>query len=98
MIKLLTVVLLTVTCMAGQALPVCPAVSEDDARSILGASARRTQDPSGCEWQDHSARAAIYLLRGPAVLIVDIDGFEAGGADGHLPQVRDLVRKLASKL
>lgn len=147
MIKLLAIVLLTIACLAGQAVPVCSAVSEDDARSILGPSAKRSKDPSGCQWEDPGhkkqmnvvrvgvasmferaradsaktgtskaetglggpafsaipsahggARAAIYLLKDSAVLIVDIDGFGAGGAEEHLPQVRDLVRKLASKL
>jgi hypothetical protein len=147
MIRLLAVVLLTIAGLAGQAVPVCSAVSEEDARSILGLSAKRTNDPSGCQWQevghkkqfnvaivgvasmferaraasakkgtskaetglggtafsaipsaDKGARAAIYLLKGSAVLVVDIEGFEPGGAEVHLPQVRDLVRKLAGKL
>ena len=147
MTKVLVVVLLTVASLAGEAVPICSAVSEDDARSILGPSAKRTKDPSGCVWDQgghnpkmnvvtvgvasmfesaradsarkgttkdepglggtafstvpsatHGGRAAIYLLKGPAILIVDIEGFGPGGAEGHLPQVRDLVRKLAPKL
>ena len=147
MIKILVVVLLTTPCLAGQAVPVCSAVSEDDARSILGPSAKRTKDPSACQWDEgghgkqmnvarvgvasmfetargssarkgvskeesglggaafstipsahKGGRAAIYLLKGQAVLVVDIDGFGPGGAESHLPQVRDLVRKLATKL
>jgi hypothetical protein len=147
MIKLLAIVLLTITCLAGQAVPICSAVTVDDARMVLGPSAKRTNDPSGCGWADpdrkggmsvmrvgtsaafesyraHSARegktqaenglggtafssipsahkggrAAIYLLKGSAILVVDIDGFPAGGAEERLPQMRDLVRKLAPKL
>ncbi len=147
MIKLLSGVLLTVACFAGEAVPVCSAVTVDDARTLLGPSAKRTNDPSGCAWQDagrkkgmnvarigvasmferarvasatkgktqaedglggtafatipssdHGGRAAIYLLKGSAVLVVDIEGFPAGGAEERLPQMRDLVRKLAPKL
>jgi hypothetical protein len=147
MIRLLTVVLLTVACLAGQAVPICSAVTQDDARTILGPSPKRTNDPSGCAWMDgdrkkemnvgrigvasmferaragsaakgktqaedglggtafstipsadHGGRAAIYLLKGSAVLVVDISGFPAGGAEERLPQMRDLVRKLAPKL
>jgi len=147
MIKLLSVVLLTAGCLAAEAVPVCFAVTEADARALIGPSAKRTKDPSGCEWADagskkrmnvlrvgtsaafesyraHSAsegktqaenglggiafssvpsahqggRAAIYLVKGPAILVVDIDGFAAGGAEAQLPQVRDLVRKLVPKL
>jgi catechol 2,3-dioxygenase-like lactoylglutathione lyase family enzyme len=145
--KLLPVVLLTVGCLAGQAVPVCSAVSEDDARTLLGPSAKRTNDPSGCEWAeaghkkqlnvvrigvasmferaraasaakgtvqpenglggtafstipsaDHGGRAALYLLKGDGVLVVDISGFPAGGAEERLPQMRDLARKLVPKL
>jgi hypothetical protein len=147
MIKLLSVALVTVACLTGQAVPVCSAVTEDDARTLIGPTAKRTNDPSGCQWADagakkkmnvarvgssaafesyraHSAtegktqnenglggtafssiptahqggRAAIYLAKGPSILVVDIDGFAAGGAEERLPQVRDLVRKLAPKL
>lgn len=147
MIKLLSGVLLTVACLAGQAVPICSVVTVDDARTLLGPTAKRTNDPSGCGWVDadrkkqinvmrvgtsaafesyraHSARegktqaenglggtafstvpsahqggrAAIYLLKGSAILVVDIDGFAPGGAEERLPQMRDLVRKLAPKL
>lgn len=133
---------------AEAAVPVCMAVSEGDARAILGPSAKRTKDPSGCGWQtaDHpmkqmnvarvgvaamfeiaredgtrkgatkvetglggaafstipsahkGARASICMLKDGAVLVVDIDGFEPGGAESHLPQVRNLVRKLGPGL
>ena len=147
MIKLFSVALLTAASLAGQAVPICSAVTVDDARALLGPTAKRTNDPSGCVWVDadrkkqmnvarvgssaafesfraHSARegktqaenglggtafssmssthkggrAAIYLLKGPAILVVDIDGFAPGGAEERLPQVRDLVRKLAPRL
>jgi len=145
MIRLLTVVLLTVSGLAGQAVPVCMAVTVDDARSIIGPSAKRSKDPSGCEWMagekqlnvvrigvasmferartgsaekgkvqtenglggtafsaiptsDHGGRAAIYVLKGDGVLVVDISGFPSGGAEQQLPQVRDLARKLLPRL
>jgi hypothetical protein len=147
MIKVLSVVLLTIACLAGQAVPVCSAVTEGDARTLIGPSAKRSNDPSGCEWADagrkkqlnvlrigvasmferaragsaakgkvqtetglggpsfstipsadHGGRAAIYLLKGDGVLVVDISGFPAGGAEELLPQMRDLARKLAPKL
>ena len=147
MIKLLAGVLLTVACLAGEAVPVCSAVTADEARTVLGPSAKRTNDPSGCVWEDadhkknmnvvrvgvatmferarassatkgktqaenglggtafstipsagHGGRAAIYLLKESAILIVDIDGFPAGGAEDRLPQMRELARKLALKL
>jgi hypothetical protein len=143
MIKLLSGVWLTVACLAGQAVPICSVVTVDDARTLLGPTAKRTNDPSGCGWVDadrkkemnvmrvgtsaafesyraHSAREgktqaenglggtafstvpsahhAIYLLKGSAILVVDISGFAPGGAEERLPQVRDLVRKLAPKL
>lgn len=138
------VVLLTIATAAGQAVRVCMAVSESDAKTILGASAKRTKDPSGCEWEaadsrsrrmnvariavasmferarqdsikegvtkdetglggaafstiptsQKGARAAIYMLKDSILLVVDIEGFGPGGAEAHLPQVRDLVRKL----
>jgi uncharacterized protein (DUF1501 family) len=146
MIKLLAVVLLTIASLAGQ-VPVCMAVSEDDARTLLGATAKRTKDPSGCGWEDSGykkqmsvarvgvagmfegaransvqkgptkdenglggtafstipsahkgTQASIYLVKGPAVLIVTIEGFESGDAAQYLPQMRDLVRKLVPKL
>jgi uncharacterized protein (DUF1501 family) len=146
MIKLSAIVLLAITSLAAQ-VPVCMAVSEDDAKSLLGATAKRTKDPSGCGWEDsghkkqlnvarigvatmfeaaradsvqkgptkderslggtafstipsmhRGTEAAIYLVKGPAMLIVTIDGFESGDAAQHLPQMRDLVRKLVPKL
>jgi hypothetical protein len=145
MIKFLSVAVLTVASLAAEAVPVCLAVTEDDARSLIGSSAKRTKDPSACGWvngqkqlnvarvgtpapfesfrahsaqegktqtesglggaafssipsADHGSRAAIYLVKGPAILVIDIDGFEPGRAEEHLPQVRDLVRKLVPKL
>ena len=142
--RILGMVLAMAAGVAGAGVPICMAVSDDDARAILGASAKRTKDPSGCAWEaaaDHKkqmnvvrvgvasmfeiarresekkgatkvenglggpafssvpsanqgARAAIYMLKDPAVLIVDIEGFGPGGAEARLVQVRDLVRKL----
>ena len=146
MIKLLAAVLLTASSLAAQ-VPVCMAVSEEDARTLLGTTAKRMRDPSGCGWEDSEhkkelnvarigvaamfdvaraesvkkgptkdedglggtafstistghkgSRAEIYLVKGSAVLIVTINGFESGDAAQHLPQMRDLVRKLVSKL
>jgi hypothetical protein len=146
MIKLLAVLLLTITSLAGQ-VPVCMAVNEVDARTLLGATAKRTKDPSGCGWEDsghkkkfnvarvgvaaiydaaradsvekgptkdeiglggrafssipsshNGTEACIYLVNGPAILILTIDGFESGDAAQYLPQMRDLVRKLVPKL
>jgi hypothetical protein len=147
MIKILSLALLTVAGLSAQAVPVCSAVSEDDARALIGASAKRTKDPSGCQWAEaggkkqlnvarvgtaapfesfrthsveegktqtenglggiafssipsahHGSRAAIYLVKGSAILVVDIDGFAPGGAEQQLPQVRELVRKLVARL
>lgn len=147
MIKILIVGLASFACLKAQAVPVCMAVTDADAQAILGASAKRSKDPSGCQWadagrkkqmnvvligvasmyeaaradsarkgktqaesglggtafstvpsDDHGGRAAIYLLKGSAVLVVDIEGFATGGAEAQLPQVRDLVRKLVPKL
>jgi len=39
------------TAAAGASVPVCMAVSEDDAKTILGPAARRMKDPSGCVWE-----------------------------------------------
>ena len=147
MIKILPVALLTVAGLAAQAVPVCSAVTEDDARALIGPSAKRTNDPSTCGWAEsggkkqlnvgrvgtaapfesfrahsveegktqtenglggtafssipaefHGGRAAIYLVKGPAILVVDIGGFAPGGAEQQLPHVRELVRKLVPKL
>ena len=147
MMRLLSILLLTVARLAGEAVPICMVVTEEDARAIIGPTAKRTKDRSGCQWADagskkelnvarigvagmfeqaragtakkgktqdenglggaafatipsagNGGRAAIYLLKGPAVLVVDINGFPAGGAEERLPQVRNLVRKLALKL
>ena len=146
MIKILAVVLSTIASLAGQ-VPVCMAVSEDDARILLGPTASRTKDRSGCGWEDSGQKkklivarigvaamyegahadsvqkgttkdenglggtafsfipaahkgtqAFIYLVKGPAVLILKIDDFESGEAAQYLPQMRDLVRKLAPKI
>ena len=147
MTKVLFVVLLTAACLAGQAVPICSEVSVDDARTLLGPAAKRTNDPSGCGWVEaggkkqmnvmrvgtsaafesyraHSAkagktqaenglggtafssipsahqggRAAIYLLKGSAILVLDIDGFAPGAAEAQLPAMRQLVRKLVPKV
>jgi hypothetical protein len=146
MIKSFAVVLLTITSLAGQ-VPVCMAVGEVDARTLLGATAKRTRDPSGCGWEDSGhkkkfnvarvgvasmyeaaradsvqkgptkdesalggtafstiptsykgTQASIYLVKGPAILILTIEDFESGDAAQYLPQMRDLVRKLVPKL
>jgi hypothetical protein len=146
MIKLFAIVLLTVAGLSAQAVPICMAVTAEDAQVLIGPTAKRTKDPSGCQWQEtggkkldvalvsssaafesyrahsikegktqtenglggtgfssiptahHGSRAAIYLMKGPVILVVDIDGYASGGAEAHLPQVRDLVRKLVPKI
>jgi len=145
MIKIFPLLLLTAAGLAAEAVPVCMAVTADDARALIGPSAKRSKDPSGCQWTaggkqlnvmrvgssaafdsyrahaardgkssdenglcgtafstiptaHHGGRAAIFIAKGPAILVVDIDGFEPGGAEQRLPQVRDLVRKLVPKL
>jgi hypothetical protein len=41
-----------VTTVAAQAVPICSAVTVQDATGILGSTAKRTRDPSGCQWED----------------------------------------------
>ena len=147
MVKILSIVVASFVCLKGEAVPVCMAVTDADARTILGPSAKRSKDESGCQWQDagskrqmnvvrigvasmyeraqadgaakgrnrietglggtafstvpsadHGGRAAIYLLKGSAVLVVDVEGFAPGGAEERLVQMRELVRKLVPKL
>ncbi len=144
LIRLSVAVLLTAASLGAQSVPICTAVTVEDARTVIGPDAKRTRYPSGCQWQGtggkklnlvlvgssaafemyraHSvkeaktqtenglggtgfsstahngARAAIYLMKGPVILLVDIDGFAPGGAEERLPQMRDLVRKLVPKL
>ena len=146
MIRLFSVALLTVAGLSAQAVPICMAVTADDAQLLIGPTAKRTKDPSGCQWQEtggkklnvalegssaafesyrahsakegktrnedglggtgfssiptehHGSRAAIYLMKGPVILVVDIDGYAPGGAEERLPQVRDLVRKLVPRI
>lgn len=136
-------VLLLLTMTTGvEFLPVCTDVSPADASAVLGVTATRTKDPSGCAWEDstHKARlnvatvgvasmfeaaradgakrgtiqdekglgsaafsslpskdngrrAALYCLKGSIVLILDV---EADGAAARLPQMREVMRKLAS--
>lgn len=136
-------VLLLLTLTTGVAfLPVCADVSPADASAVLGVTATRTKDPSGCQWEgstrkarlnvatvgvasmfeaaradgarkgtiqdekglgsaafssvpskDNGHRAALYCLKGSIVLILDV---EADGAAAHLPQMREVMRKLAS--
>ncbi len=62
MIKILAAVLLTITSLAGQ-VPVCMAVSEDDARTLLGAAAKRGKDPSGCGWEDSVHKKQLIIAR-----------------------------------
>lgn len=146
-INVFSAALLTAAGLAAQAVPVCSAVTLEDAHALIGPTAKRTADPSGCQWQDaggkkhlnlvlvgssaafesyrahsvkagktltenglggtafssiptahHGSRAAIYLMKGSVILVVDIDGFDAEGAEERLPQVRDLIRKLVPKL
>jgi hypothetical protein len=146
MIKLSAFVLLAMTSFAAE-VPVCMAVTEEDAKPLLGATARRTKDPSGCGWEDsghkkelsvarlgvasmfeaaradsvqkgatkdesglggtafstipsahHGEEVYIYVVKGPAVLVLRIDGFTSGNAAQYLPQMRDLARKLVPKL
>jgi hypothetical protein len=52
MIKLLAIAALTVSTLPGQALTICSLVTTEDASAILGVAAKRTQDPSGCGWED----------------------------------------------
>jgi hypothetical protein len=47
---------------------------------------------------DKGGRAAIYALKGGTVVIIDISKFPSGGAPDRLPQMRDLARKLISKI
>ncbi len=146
MIKLFSIALLTVTGLSAQAVPICMAVTAEDAQALIGPAAKRSKDPSGCQWQEsggkkldvllvgssaafesypaHSvkegktqtenglggtgfssipashngSRAAIYLMKGSVILVVDIDGYAPGGAEEHLPQVRALIRRLVPKL
>lgn len=145
MIKILAIVVASFVSLKGEAVPVCMAVTDADAQSILGPSAKRSKDESGCQWgagrkqinvvrigvasmyeraqadgaekgrnrvetglggtafstvpsADHGGRAAIYLKKGSAVLVVDVEGFAPGGAEERLAQMRDLVRKLVPKL
>jgi hypothetical protein len=147
MIKGFLLLLLSTAYLPAEAIPICMEVTESDARTVLGLSAKRMNDPSGCAWKNatdkkqmsvaligvasmferaradsgrkgttktetglggsafstipsaqHGERAAIYLVKGSSVLVVDIDGFGVGGAEEHLPQVRDLIRKLVGKL
>jgi hypothetical protein len=146
MIKLFSIALFAVAGLFAQAVPICMAVTAEDAQALIGPAAKRTKDPSGCQWQEtggkkldvmlvgssaafesyrahsikegktqtenglggtgfssiptahHGSRAAIYLMKGPVILVVDIDGYASGGAEEHLPQVRDLVRKLVPKI
>jgi hypothetical protein len=147
MTKGFLLVLLSSACLHAEAIPICMEVTESEARTVLGPSAKRMNDPSGCAWKNtadrkqmnvaligvasmferaradsdskgttkteiglggsafsaiplaqHGERAAIYLLKGSSVLVVDIEGFGVGGAEAHLPQVRDLIRHLVGKL
>jgi hypothetical protein len=146
MIKLCSLALLTVAGLSAQAVPICMAVTVEDARVLIGPAAKRTKDPSGCQWEEsggkklnvalvgssagfesyrahsvkdgktqsenglggtgfssiptahHGSRAAIYLMKGSVILIVDIDGYAPGSVEERLPQVRDLIRKLAPKI
>lgn len=145
MIQLLAVVVVSAASVAAQAVPVCMAVTADEAQSLLGPSAKRGKDPSGCDWSDgnkqlsvvrigvasmferaragsaakgsvqveaglggtafsavptaqHGGRAAIYVLKGDAVLVLDISGFAPGGAEERLPQMREVARKLFTKI
>jgi hypothetical protein len=56
MIKILSVAILTVAGLSAQAVPVCSAVTEDDARALIGSSAKRTKDPSGCQWAESGGK------------------------------------------
>ena len=57
MIKILSVALLTVAGLAAQGVPVCSAVSEDDARALIGSSAKRTKDPAAVSGLSQAARS-----------------------------------------
>ena len=63
MITVFAVVLLTAECLAAQAVPVCSAVTVDDAKTLLGPSAKRTNDPSGCAWVVTGSQKQLNVVR-----------------------------------
>ena len=138
-IQVFAIVALMAVSMTAQNNPLCASVSTEDATAIIGTSASRTHDPSGCAWDDAThkkvlnvayvkspsmfegaragtaakgknedekglggpafstvptshkgERVALYCLKGNSVLILDLD---EPGATGHLPQMRDLMRR-----
>ena len=63
MIKLLSGVLLTVASLAGQAVPICSLVTVEDARTLIGPTAKRTNDPSVCEWREAGGKKEMNVMR-----------------------------------
>lgn len=69
MLKCLTMASLMLASLPGQTNPVCGSVSTEDATAVLGASASRTRDPSGCAWQDatHKRTFNVAYVNVPAM-------------------------------
>src|ERR1035437_6657472 len=64
MIKVFSVALLTAASLAGQAAPICSAVTVDDARALIGPTAKRTNDPSGCVWRGADGKKRKKMGKG----------------------------------
>src|ERR1035438_8775810 len=64
MMKVFSVVLLTVASLYGQAVPICVEVMVEDARALIGPTAKRTNDPSGCQWQEAGGKKLNLMLVG----------------------------------
>ena len=62
MIKILSAALLSAATLAGQAVPVCSAVTVEDARVLIGPTAKRTADPSGCQWQEAGGKKQLNVM------------------------------------
>src|SRR5947209_7098117 len=63
MIKTLILGLASFMYLKAETVPVCMAVTDDDARAILGTSAKRSKDPSGCQWADTGSKKRMNLAR-----------------------------------
>jgi hypothetical protein len=62
MINAFSVVLLTAASLAGQTVEICSVVTVDDVRALIGPTAKRTTDPSGCQWQAAGGKKEVNLI------------------------------------
>lgn len=80
-IRVLAIAGLILASLTAQNNPLCASVSTEDVTAILGASASRTHDPSGCAWEGatHNKVLNVAYVKSPAMFEAARAGTAAKG-------------------